>query len=450
MRLSANYFLITLVTLFIPLAAEEEIVVRLDTEVQLMPIYVKIINEGGKFDANYSKSLENVLRFDLDHNGMNLVLKQKGDLDKLVKGFDDFSSPDQWRVQKVTGVVVGRLKEDKLALKWLVVNANQVKSANEIALTGDLAKDRRTIHQLSDSLLKAVYGLEGVATTRLLYTLRTKGSTGKWISEIFESDYDGANSRQITQGQGYCVTPVYTPPKSGQTSGSYFYVSYLNGQPKIFYSPLKAAPGTRLTLLSGNQFMPALSRQRDQIAYISDVTGNPDLFLQVVNPETGATDKPRQIFRAHRAVQSTPTFSPDGKKIAFVSNKDGSPRVYLMPIPAPGVRLEDIKVQLLTKQSRESTAPNWSPDGTKIAYCAMTQGVRQIWIYDFDKKEERQLTQGTGHKENPVWAPNSLHLAFNSTGNNGSELYILNLHQPQAVKITSGTGEKHYPCWEPK
>lgn len=443
--------ILTLLTIIIaPIAAEEEIVVRLETEVPLMPIYSKLINENSKFDPSYIKSLEAVINFDLDHNGMNRVLPAKKDLDKLIKSYDDLAPVDQWRAQKVTGVVVGRVKEDKLALKWLIVNANQSKSIKEIALTGNLGNDRRSVHQMVDSLFKGVYGMEGIASTRLIYTLRAKGKDNKWVSEVYESDYDGANARQVTQGQGYCVTPAYVPPKVGQASGSYFYVSYLNGQPKIFYSPLKSVPGTRLTLLSGNQLMPALSRQRDQIAYISDVTGNPDLFLQGINPETGATDKPRQIFRAPRAVQSTPTFSPDGKKIAFVSNKDGSPRIYTMTIPPPNARLEEIKVQLLSKQSRESTAPNWSPDGTKIAFCAMTQGVRQIWIYDFEKKAERQLTEGSGHKENPVWAPNSLHLAFNSTGNNGSELYILNLNQPQTVKITSGPGEKHYPSWEPR
>lgn len=443
------YILLALLTFISPLCAEEEIVVRLETEVPLMPIYLKFLNEGGKFDANYTSQLENVLRFDLDHNGMNLVVKNTNELSKLLKSSQELGSPDQWRNQKVTGVVVGILRDDKLKINWLMVNTNQIKSSSEIALTGDLNKDRRQIHQVADSLLKAVYGLDGIASTRLLYTLRSKNN-GKWISEVYESDYDGANNRQVTQGQGYCVTPAYVPPKEGQASGGFFYVSYLNGQPKIFYAPLKPSSGSRLTLLSGNQLMPALSRQRDQIAYISDVTGNPDLFLQSINPETGATEKPRQIFRAHRAVQSTPTFSPDGKKIAFVSNKDGSPRIYAMTIPPLNTRLEDIKVQLITKQSRESTAPNWSPDGTKIAFCAMTQGVRQIWIYDFEKKEERQITQGSGNKENPVWAPNSLHLAFNSTGKNGSELYILNLHQPQAVKITNGPGEKHYPCWEPR
>lgn len=433
-----------------PLSAEDEIVVQLETEVQLAPIYLKVFNDSSKFDSAYRNSLEKVIQFDLNHNGMTQVIAQNGVLDQLIKNYDELAPMEQWSKSKVTGVVVGTLKKDTLSLKWLLVNGAQSKAINDVPLTGNLGEDRRKIHQLTDSLFKAVYGTEGVASTRILYALKTKGKDNKWLSEIYECDYDGENNQRTTEGQGYCVTPVYVPPKKGQISGSYFYVSYLNGQPKIFYSPLKQKKGSRLTLLPGNQLTPALSRQRDQIAYISDVMGNPDLFLQKIDPETKATEKPRQIFRAHRAVQSSPTFSPEGKKIAFVSNKDGYPRIYIMDIPSPKARLEDIKVQLLSKKSLESSAPNWSPDGTKIAYCAMTKGVRQIWIYDFNKKEERQITQGFGNKENPVWAPNSLHLAFNSTGNHGSELYILNLNQPEAIKISSGSGEKHYPCWEPR
>ena len=79
----------------------------------------------------------------------------------------------------------------------------------------------------------------------------------------------------------------------------------------------------------------------------------------------------------------------------------------------------------------------------------MTNNVRQIWTYDFQKNEERQMTQGGGNKENPTWAPNSLHLIFNSTGHSGSELYLINLNQPEAVKITNGPGEKRFPNWEP-
>ena len=121
-----------------------------------------------------------------------------------------------------------------------------------------------------------------------------------------------------------------------------------------------------------------------------------------------------------------------------------------MPIPSPGSRLKDLSPKLITKQSRESTAPAWSPDGTKLAYCASINGVRQIWVYDFAKGEEKQLTQGPGNKENPSWGPNSLHLIYNSTSSNDSELYLINLNQTQPQKISVGPGEKHYPNWEPK
>ena len=64
---------------------------------------------------------------------------------------------------------------------------------------------------------------------------------------------------------------------------------------------------------------------------------------------------------------------------------------------------------------------------TKIAYCAITQGVRQIWVYDLIRREERQVTQGPGNKEIPSSAPNSLHLVFNSSDAGACELYLMDL-----------------------
>ena len=117
-------------------------------------------------------------------------------------------------------------------------------------------------------------------------------------------------------------------------------------------------------------------------------------------------------------------------------------------IPAPGTKLKEVKATLITKHGKESSAPAWSPDGSKLAYSTLTNGVRQIWIYDFDTRQERQLTQGPSHKENPTWGPNSLHIIFNSSTNSGSDLYLINLNQPEAEKISSGPGEKRFPSWE--
>lgn len=434
-------------------AAEEDnepIVVRLSTESRLQPLYLaKIQNEQAGFDASYLTKIEEVLNFDLNHNGMTYTLPQTPEREACTKGPLDQFGGDAKSLQALYAVKV-LVKDKKLSARVLVVNTSSIKGVDGLALSGDICQDRRMIHKLSDTLFKSLFGTEGIASTRFLYTVKDNDHLGKPASEVWEADYDGANARQITRDGGYCINPVYVPPAPGSLPGSFFYVSYKTGQSKIYMASLKDGVGRRFSLLKGNQLMPAISRQRDKISFISDYTGNPDLFIQKFNPETGAADKPQQIFSAPHAVQGTPTFSPDGKKIAFVSNKDGSTRIYILDIPAPGASLKEIKPVLISKQNRESSAPAWSPDGKKIAYCAMSKGARQIWVYDVDKRQEQQITQGSGNKENPTWAPNSMHLMFNSTGYDGSELYLINLNQPEATKVSRGRGEKHFPNWQPK
>lgn len=438
------------------LAADEEntpILVRLETETQRLPVYLaKIVCEGKGLDDAYCEKLEKVLRFDLDHNGMTYALKVSSSSEKIANAaaFDAGLKSSDWKALSAFYVIKVRIQDKKMAARLLAQNAGSVKSIDGIALTGDLSKDRQQIHQLADTIHKTLFGADGIASTRFLYTLKTH--QGKdWSSEVWEADYDGLNARQLTFDGGYIVTPVYVPPKDGYASGSFFFVSYKTGQPKIYYQALNDSKSLRrLTYLRGNQLMPAITLQRDKLAFISDVTGNPDLFIQAFSPTEGAIGKPYQAFATHRATQGTPTFSPDGKKIAFVSNKDGSPRIFMMDVPPPGTSLKGIKATLITKRNKESTAPAWSPDGTKIAFCSITNGVRQIWVYDLAKREERQVTQGSGNKENPTWAPNSLHIIFNSTDANACELYLVNLNQADATRISSGVGEKRFPCWEPK
>lgn len=441
---------------FFLLAKEEEsLVVRVATENALAPLYLfSIESTQSDFKDDYTKQLEKILSFDLNHNGSTTVVQRSVENDRLGQGetSHQLGSASQWKERHIFYVVKLFIEGKSLKAFLLDVEQQSLKSSESFVLTGLLRDDRRQIHRLADMIYKAFFHTEGVASTRIVYTVKTVNSSDNTlsVSEVWEADYDGGNAHPITQENSYCVTPIYLPPKPGYTTGAVLYVSYQLGQPKIFISSLKDGKKRRLTSIRGNQLMPAVSQQRDKVAFICDVTGNPDLFLQPFSPEQGAIGKAQQIFSARQATQGSPTFSPDGKQIAFVSNKDGSPKIYVIQIPEPGAEIKNVKATLISKSNRENSAPSWSPDGTKLAYCARSGGARQIWIYDFNTKQEKQLTKGPEHKENPSWAPDNFHVAFNSSSTNSSELFMMHLQETEPTQITSGLGEKRFPNWEPR
>jgi TolB protein len=429
------------------------IVVRLDVESSLKPLYVApLINDDAEFPDSYLKRLEQVLSFDLSQNGSTSLFGKTDALNEHVSSvpYDQFGSLSEWKSERVAYVVKTRFKEKLFFVTILNVESKSTKNLGSVPLTGVLSDDRRQVHKVADAIHRALFDEDGIASTKILYAIKIQNDKGKYCSEIFESDYDGANARRLTNEGDYCISPVYIPPKPGCVAGGFMYVSYKIGQPKIYLKSFRDGIDRRLSDLKGNQLTPAISAQRDKIAFISDVTGNPDLFIQAFSPESGAIGKPYQVFSAKQATQGSPTFSPDGKRLAFVSNKDGSPRIYVLDIPPPGAGMKNVKVKLISGRNRENTAPCWSPDSTKLAYCARSGGDRQIWVYDFTTNTEKQLSQGPGNKENPFWAPNSLHLIFNSTDKNTGELYIMNLNQSEAFQITRGAGEKSFPAWGPR
>lgn len=351
-----------------------------------------------------------ILSYDFDHNGKTKV--------EAAKTFCDY---------ELTLSLEGN------ALSCRVTSLSDGKGKLfEIQLANEVQKDRQAIHQLSDTIYKALFHAEGVASSRFLYTKR-QGE----IHELWEADYDGANRSLITRQGQAIVTPC-------RLNKNCLFVSYQMGEPKLYITPLKEFKPKRASLLKGNQLTPAISPAKDQVAFISDAKGNPDLYLMdLANP-----DHPRRIYGFPKAAQASPTFSPDGQKIAFVSNKDGYPRIYALPIPPPEQKIRTLKPELLTTLSKESTAPAWSFDGKKLAYSARDgEGIRQIFIYDFPTKKEKQLTFGGVHKENPAWAKDSLHLMYNTVGEQESHIYMLNLNEKTATKIELGQGEIRFPSW---
>ncbi len=420
---------------------------RLSTQALLKPIYLSELHvASGQVDWRYPEEMRSVLSFDLSNNGYSSVIGVRDPLEKMVRWPDPRIDFDLafWKKEQIPYIIALEVTENRLSALVFQVMKGTSKRYASIALTNDPAVDRPLIHKLADAIQKDLFGTQGVASYPILFSerVRNTGAAGpEWFSDIWISDWDGANAKRLTIGNGYCMSPGFLPV-------GYFYVSSDKGQSKIYLASFQNKKKETWITLRGNQVLPAVSRNGNQIAFISDVAGRPDLFLLSLDAHGKEVGRPRQIFSAPRATQASPTFSPDGKRIAFVSDKDGPARIYVMDIPDPK-KPTRTRTELLTHKCRENTAPCWSPDGSKLAYSARADGVRQIWIYDFATNQEWQLTSGEENKENPSWAPDSFHLVYNTETNDVSELFLINLAQQEPVPITSGFGQKRFAVWGP-
>lgn len=389
----------------------EEMEVFLERNEKKKTLFLAPISiSNSKLPLDYTTQIMKVLKFDLGH------------LEKVY-----FLSDNQSEKQASFFQIMPYLKGNLLLIK-----AQTIKDTVEfspISLSGKIDEDRREIHQTLDAFYQKFFNTKSLLTTKLLYCIRKKIGEKKWVSEIWNADFDGENAKAVIQDEHYHLFPCSIP-----FSKEFLYVSFKTGTAKI-YSSNSPFPYIHL---AGNQILPSITKDSTKIAFISDAAGRPDLFLQ----ENGK--KAVQLYSFPRATNASPCFDPTGKKIAFVSDKNGTPRIYMIHIPdIYGKRPETF---LISKRNRENTCPSWSSDGTKLAYSAKTEGIRQIWLYDFETGEEEQLTMGIGNKENPSWAIDNSHIVYNTEED--AELYLLNSRTKKINKLTNGPGQKRFAVWQ--
>lgn len=399
----------------------------------------------------YAETVLHTFETDLENSAKFTLIKEDSELETLVFNKTQNTrllSAMFWTKNSIPYLILPEICKDLLQIEVFSFYPYFSSKVFVISLSKDFLVDQAAVHNTHDAIIQFLFKEPGIASSHILYvkTMPKYSALQNSISEIWEMDYDGKNPRKIIANNSLNLNPVYFPNSVDDKDKKFLFVSYIQGQPKIFTSSIQGQELQSLTSLRGNQILPNISRQSDKVAFICDATGRPDLFLQHLHSTGQSVGKPIQIFSKPHSVNASPSFSPDGNKLAFVSDMDWTPRIYLLDL-----RKENSidNLACITKKNRENTAPSWSPDGKKIAYSAKTNGIRQIWIYDLNTQEENQITTGPHHKENPFFAPNSLHIVYNTTGRE-SHVYMVDINRKKTMQITYGPEISHYPAWEPK
>ena len=93
------------------------------------------------------------------------------------------------------------------------------------------------------------------------------------------------------------------------------------------------------------------------------------------------------------------------------------------------------------------SCPAWSPDGRKIAFISRQDD--EIYIMNANGTEQKRLTDDSGYKEDPVLSPDGTKIAFGSTQNGNWEIYIINIDSTNYQQLTNDIEDDRNPSWSP-
>ncbi|AHX14507.1 translocation protein TolB [Dyella jiangningensis] len=165
-----------------------------------------------------------------------------------------------------------------------------------------------------------------------------------------------------------------------------------------------------------------------RIAYITAVgLGNNTTYSLIVADSDGYN--PQVVARSRESLLS-PSWSPDGRKIAYVSFESGNSAIYVQDITT-GSR------QLISARAKGiNGAPNWSPDGSKLALALSYQGNPEIYVMDVGSRAETRLTNNLAIDTEPRWTPDGQSIIFTSDRSGRPQLYQMPAGGGGADRIT--------------
>lgn len=129
--------------------------------------------------------------------------------------------------------------------------------------------------------------------------------------------------------------------------------------------------------------------------------------------------------------------------ILFQTNREGDWEIYVM-------NPDGTNPTNISRNTADDVAPDWSPDGTRIAFCRWVGNERHIYAMDADGANAKRLTAGTGWQQNPDWAPDGTWIAFdNSAPSEKTQLYLVRPDGTLVEKLSRGTRAESFPAWSP-
>ena len=369
-----------------------------------MPIALSQFTAIGDTTPQYVDQITSVIMADLVGSGLFREIPRSAH----VSANTNFNNPvkfSDWRVINVDALITGsvNIQGDKLILQFRLFDVFAQKPLGEgLQFQASIGNWRRMAHKISDAVYSRLTGEAAYFDSRVVY-ISEQGPKNARKKRLTIMDYDGANSRFLTDDNDIVLAPRFSP-----NNEEIVYTSYETGVPKVYLMNVDTLNKRVLDDQPGMTFAPRFSPDGRNVVMSLTDRGNTDIYSVVLESrrKTRLTSGP--------SIDTAPSFSPDGKQIVFESDRGGRQQIYIMSSSGGDA-------SRISFGKGSYGTPVWSPRGDMIAFTKISQGRFHIGVMRTDGSNERLLT-ASFLDEGPTWSPNGRVIMFfrESAGTNGA------------------------------
>jgi TolB protein len=255
-------------------------------------------------------------------------------------------------------------------------------------------QDLRTlVHAWANDVIAQFTGQRGVFGSRIAFAM------GK--GEVATVGMDGADMKVVTSMKSPCFMPAYS-----QTGGQIAFTSYLMGGADLWVVSAGGGRARRISKRPGLNTGPAWFPGGGSLVATLSYEGNAELYR--ISAEDGSV---QARLTNSSGIDLSASVSPDGSKIAFVSDRQGTPQIFMMPSSGGGAKR-------VTFQGTYNQTPRFCPkaDVPMIAFTGRDERlVFDIFTMDLRSGKVERLTQNQGSNEDPTWSPDCRLVVYSSS-----------------------------------
>lgn len=321
-------------------------------------------------------------------------------------------TPSSWQSVGAQGVIKGEVRQTGSKVTATLAFYELARGAEPTlkrTYTGNASELRGYMHDFANEVVKLLTGQAGVFGSKLVFARRQ----GPGRKDVFAADFDGANLSRVSYGRGVSMLPTFGP------GGIWYSVLTPDGM-FITRAGTRDKPVIRSSGLS-----MGVTACGNRIYFSSTRDGNSEIY------SANADGSDVRRLTKDPGIDVSPACGPQGQ-IAFVSNRHGSPQIWVMDGNGGGQKR-------VTYKGEYNQTPAWCPDPKRqlIAFTGRDQNM-DIFTIDLATGEYTRITQAQGTNKDPAFSPDCRMIAFASSRGG---IYVANPQGLNQTRIISGAAE---------